>query len=235
VRNSIGGRAKQTHYDSRVGAVPQELAAELKTVLGLRRAVETGTYRGGGARALAGIFDQVVTIELSEQLFRTAADDLTDCDNVTCVLGDSCEQLGKLAAEAVPTLYWLDAHWSGAATGGAAHECPVLGELEAIGAGHPSDCVLIDDARLFAAAPPPPHKADDWPRLMDVLDALRAHRPRHHVTVLHDLVFAVPPAARPAVDAFGRRPPEEPPRAIPQLLARFATTAARRAQALVKR
>jgi hypothetical protein len=192
-----------------VGDVPPELTAGLKTTLGLRRAVETGTYRGGGAKALAGIFEDVVTIELSEDLYRSAAVELSGCRNVTRVLGDSRAELGSLAAEGVPTLYWLDGHWSGGATAGATHECPVLGELEAIGDGHDDDCVLIDDARLFAAAPPPPHDPTHWPTLIEVLDALRSRRPGHYVTVLHDLVIAVPPPAKPAVDAFAYRPAGE--------------------------
>ena len=39
---------------------------------------------------------------------------------------------------------------------------------------------------------------------MEVLDAVRRERPTHYVTVLHDLVIAVPQNARDIVDAFGR-------------------------------
>jgi hypothetical protein len=37
-----------------------------------------------------------------------------------------------------------------------------------------------------------------------VVDALRRDRPGHYVTVVHDLVIAVPQNARDIVDAFGR-------------------------------
>jgi hypothetical protein len=213
-----------------MGSVPGGLAGQLKESLGLRRAVETGTYRGGSASLLAEIFDDVVTIELSEDLHHDAARELAGLGNVKALQGDSRSELGPLAAEGVPTLYWLDGHWSGGSTAGAAHECPVLDELAAIGGGHANDCVLIDDARLFAAAPPPPHDPGQWPTLIEVLDALRLHRPRHHLTMLHDLVIAVPQAARPAVDAFGREPAGEP-RARPapgsQLVAALAAKATR--------
>jgi len=33
----------------------------------------------------------------------------------------------------------------------------VLDELAAIADGHPDDSIVIDDARLYAAAPPPFH------------------------------------------------------------------------------
>jgi hypothetical protein len=213
-----------------VGGVPRELVGELKGTVGLRRAVETGTYRGGGARTLAEIFDDVVTIELSDELHDAASRQLADLGNVRVLHGDSRAELGPLAAEGTPTLYWLDGHWSGGSTAGAAHECPVLEELGAIGSGHPDDCVLIDDARLFAAAPPPPHDPAQWPSLIEVFDTLRSHRPQHHLTLLHDLVIAVPQAARPAVDAFGRQSAGEAgaQRARgPQLVATLVTKAAR--------
>ena len=212
-----------------MGSVPRGLTRELKGTLGLRRAVETGTYRGGGTRLLAEIFDDVVTIELSEDLHHAAAQELAGLANVNALHGDSRTELGPLAAEGLPTLYWLDGHWSGGTTAGAAHECPVLDELTAIGGGHVDDCVLIDDARLFAAAPPPPHDPTQWPTLIEVLDALRLHRPDHHLTMLHDLVIAVPQAARPAVDAFGREPVAEPtarPAPGSQLVATLAAKAA---------
>lgn len=200
-----------------MGALPEQLAADLRDRLGLRRAIETGTYGGGGTRTLAGLFDAVVTIELSHELHERARANLADLGNVTLLEGDSGELLGPLAAERVPTLYWLDGHWSGGPTAGAESECPLLDEIAAIAAGHPDDCVLVDDARLFAAAPPPPHDPAQWPTLVEVVDALRAARPEHHVTLLHDLFVAVPAAAKDLVDEFGRQPQPsaEPPGAGP--------------------
>src|SRR5213594_1151332 len=99
-----------------MGSVPRGLAGELKETLGLRRAVETGTYRGGSARLLAEIFDDVVTIELSEDLHDAAARELAGLGNVRALQGDSRLELGPLAVESVPTLYWLDGHWSGGNT-----------------------------------------------------------------------------------------------------------------------
>jgi hypothetical protein len=211
-----------------VGGVPEELAHELRDRLGLRRAIETGTYGGGGTRTLAGMFETVVTIELSHELHVRAREALADLANVTLLEGDSRELLAPLAEEPVPTLYWLDGHWSGGPTAGVEAECPLLDEIAAIGAGHRDDCLLIDDARLFAAAPPPPHDPAQWPTLVEVFDALRATRPDHHVTVLHDLVIAVPGSAKEAVDDFGRRPlatPQPPPQTV---AARLGAAVARR-------
>jgi hypothetical protein len=187
-----------------VGSVPPELAAALRDRLGLRRAVETGTYLGGSARLLASLFDSVVTIELSESLATRAARELADYPNVTVRQGDSRQILPELAAADVPTLYWRDGHWSGGETAGVDHECPLLEEVAAIGADTAEIALLIDDARLFTASPPPPHDPAAWPTIVEVFDGLRSARRGHHVTVLRDLVIAVPEGARDLADRFGR-------------------------------
>ena len=192
-----------------MGSVPEELATDLRDRLGLVRGVETGTYHGYGARTLARIFDRAVTIELSEELWRQAQSRHGDVSNLDLRCGDSAELLPEIVDEELPTFYFLDGHWSGGPTAGETHECPVLAEVAAIGAGHEKDCIAIDDARLFAAPPPPPHDPDQWPTLLALIDAIRAVRPGHHITMLSDLVIAVPMEAKPVVDRFGQRSAEK--------------------------
>jgi hypothetical protein len=188
-----------------MGSVDLAFATDLRDRLGLKRAVETGTFRGVTTRKLAGVFELVATIELSPELHRIAEVSLRDLPNVRVLHGHSAERLAELSDPDVATLYFLDGHWSGASTWGEDDECPVLRELAAIGAGHPNDCIVIDDAHLFASAPPPPHNVDQWPMLVDLIDAIRAHRPEHIVTVLGNQVIATPRRARPAVDDYGLR------------------------------
>lgn len=145
---------------------------------------------------MSGMFPSVITVELSDRYSELAKTDLAALTNVVAEHGSSPTVLGKLEAE--PTLYWLDAHWSGLDTAGEENPCPVLDEIAAIPA-HPDDCLLIDDARLFAATREP----DRWPTLVRVIDALREARPGAHITVLHDLILCVPPEAKDIVDAFG--------------------------------
>jgi hypothetical protein len=185
-----------------MGGVPTELAAELRKTLDLERAIETGTYLGGSARLLADIFDSVTTVELSRELHQGALERLADVPAVRCLQGDSRELLGELVDPSIPTLYWLDGHWSGGPTAGAGNECPVLAEVEHIGNGHPDDCLLIDDARLFVASPPPPHDPAQWPSLAELFDAIRASRQDVHVTVVADTVIAVPVRAKAVVDSY---------------------------------
>lgn len=188
-----------------MGSVDLDLARDLARAAGLQRAIETGTFKGRTARSLALVFPRVITIEWSEQLHRDAAAALADTPSIEALQGHSARVLQETRDPAVATLYFLDGHWSGGATAGAEDECPVLGELEAVAGGHPDDCVIIDDARLFASAPPPPHRPEAWPTLLELFDAVRATRPGHLVTVLGDQVIAVPSRARPAIDAYGHR------------------------------
>jgi hypothetical protein len=188
-----------------MGSVDLALAADLRERLGLRRAVETGTFRGLTARSLADVFDEVLTIELSPHLHRSASEALSDLPNVRALQGHSAQRLVEVADATVPTLYFLDGHWSGGSTSGADDECPVLDELAAVGDGHRDDCFLIDDARLFTSAPPPPHRAEQWPTLIEVFDALRARHSDRVVTLLADQVVAVPGRAKPAIDVYGQR------------------------------
>jgi hypothetical protein len=159
------------------------------------------------------MFETVVTVELSPELHALAATALADLPKVTLICGNSAEVLPALADATVPTLWFLDGHWSGGPTAGEEAECPVLEEIAALRAGHEDDCVLIDDARLFAAPPLPPHDPDQWPTLVEIFDALRATRGGQHITVLDDLVIAVPQRAKPVVDRFGQRlgEPDSPP------------------------
>ena len=188
-----------------MGGVPLDLARELRDRLALRRAVETGTYTGLGARRLARVFDEVITVELSLQLHAAAARALTDEPRVTALQGHSAKVLPELvSAGQVPTLWFLDGHWSGGPTAGEQDECPVMAELETMRAAHPDDVVLVDDARLFAAPPPPPHDPLKWPTLVEIFDRLGDVRPGSHVTMLADTVICVPSRARDLVDAFGQ-------------------------------
>jgi hypothetical protein len=188
-----------------MSTIDLRLATELRDELSLKRAIETGTYRGQTARALAPVFASVLTIELSPSLHERAARALGDVPNVEAIQGDSREVLAGIARAEMPTLYFLDGHWSGGVTDGAGDECPLLGELAAIGAGHPQDCLVIDDARLFTSAPPPPHDPAQWPTITEVFDAIRSERPGHAVTLIGDQVLAVPQRAKPVIDRYGAR------------------------------
>jgi predicted O-methyltransferase YrrM len=190
-----------------VGTVPVELARDLRRSLSIDRAVETGTWVGGGALLLSDVFRDVTTIELSEAYARNAAEILRR-EPIRVVHGDS---RAVLQPSDVPTFYFLDGHWSGGDTA-EDDQCPLLDELAAIAGGHPDDCVVIDDARLFAEALPPGHRRDQWPTLEEVERTLSAYWPEHVVVVAHDQIAAVPARAAAAVSRWAETPYVEPVR-----------------------
>jgi hypothetical protein len=114
--------------------------------------------------------------------------------------------LHEVLSPSEPTLYWLDGHWVGGPTAGANRQCPVLEEIRQLEPGHRDDCSLIDDARCFTAAPPPPFAPEQWPTVIEVIDALRASRPESHITVVQDLIVSVPAVAKPVIDGFAWDP-----------------------------
>jgi FkbM family methyltransferase len=187
-------------------SVDPELVRALRRALPLRVFVETGTYRGDTAAAVAGEFDSVITIELAAAIHSAAAARLAPMSNVTALLGHSPEVLRglapRLASESV--LYWLDAHWCGSETGGQPHECPLVDELATISKLNETSAVLIDDARLFLAPPPPPHDNSKWPLLDEVVERLRALSQHHRLWVINDVFVFAPPKAYDAVVEYGR-------------------------------
>ena len=187
-------------------SVDLELIAALQRALPLRVFVETGTFRGDTAAIAAQRFQRVFTIELDPELFAQAAARLGTLPNVQSLLGDSQRTLRELAPQLAKesVLYWLDAHWCGAGTGGQKQECPLLAELEAIGSLSQESALLIDDARLLLAPPPPPHDPSQWPQLVEVVERLSGLSPRHKIWIINDVLIFAPPGAHQAVVEYGR-------------------------------
>ena len=152
--------------------VPEKEVEFLKENMKLDILVEGGTYKGGTAKSMSKKFRKVYTIEKSDTMFEIARGNLKDTKNVTMLKGDTREHLQSILENNDNILYWLDAHWSGGDTYGEEDECPLIEELEIIFQYSKNHVILIDDARLFLAPPPSPHKIEKWPSLTDILQAL---------------------------------------------------------------
>lgn len=149
--------------------------------------VETGSYRGDMAAWASRWFPRVHTIELQPALAAAARLRFTDEEKVTVHEGDSAQQLARLLpALTAPTLFWLDAHYSGGETARGAEDTPLLRELAEIrrhaAAG---SVILIDDARLMGTDPA-------YPPLEAVITALRGIDPEFHIGVATDILWAAP-------------------------------------------
>lgn len=172
--------------------IPLEEANHLRSVLGLKVAVEGGTYQGGTAKKLSNYFDKVYTIEKSEAMIEIAKKNLVGIENVSILDGDTRSNLPNLLSKEDNILFWLDSHWSGGETYGEQDECPLIEELELIFNSNLGKCViLIDDARLFMAPPPEPHDERVWPSIADITSVLPDS---WDLIIWNDVIFVTPKA-----------------------------------------
>jgi hypothetical protein len=175
--------------------VPAEYVETLKKTFGVGCFVETGTLHGATAKWAAARFERVITIELSEALYRTAAATLAPYRNIEVLFGDTRHRLTKIAATLPPSIVWLDAHYSTGETAGKGDECPLLGEINALLPSWERMFVLVDDARYFLAPPPPPHDVDQWPSIVELMNAL-SYGAGRFVASFEDIIVSVPHEAK---------------------------------------
>ncbi len=172
----------------------------MRTTHGVDTFIETGTYQGGTAAWASGFFKQVITIEGSLEFHRAARERHADLRNIDFLVGDSTVLLAEALARTPgrPAILWLDAHWMPGSYGSGA-ECPVLEEIAAVNRSGTGHFLLIDDARLFLAPPPRPHRAADWPDLAALLAALGSDPGQsRYTTIYDDVIISVPESAREA-------------------------------------
>ncbi|MEA2974745.1 MAG: hypothetical protein QOF19_265 [Alphaproteobacteria bacterium] len=177
------------------------LALGLARAGDLRRFIETGTFLGHSLKWAAQNFERVWTIEINAEYQRQAMENAGALPNVTYVLGNSADHIARICGELDgPALFWLDAH-AGAGFFGPNENCPLLDEIRPILASPHPHCILIDDARAFVAAPPPPFDYRKWPSLDEVMRGIFA-KPDYHVSVITDVMIAVPAEMRDLVAQY---------------------------------
>ncbi len=158
--------------------------------------VETGTFLGNTTYWASKYFERVFTIEFSEPIYRQAIEKYGDIDNITFLYGHTRAILAEIVPLLdVPSLFWLDAHWSGGQTYGAQDECPVLDEIDIIDQSNVDSFILVDDARLFLEPPPRPHHADQWPDITTIIAKLN-QRVNRYIVISEDVIIAVPGFAK---------------------------------------
>jgi len=175
------------------GGPPRELAERLHAQSPFAAFIETGTFKGGTTRWASEVFPQVHTIEKFRANYEESSALLAGRPNVTCHWGDSAATLPSIVAKFPnePLFFWLDAHFCGTGSAGEVGQCPLLGELTAL-RQRPKDVILIDDARLFLSAPPPPNKPDEWPGIREIWEHFRSWPSPRFLQVIDDIIFVVP-------------------------------------------
>jgi hypothetical protein len=162
--------------------IPQNLALSLRDRFGLKYFVETGTYHGKTAAWAAQHFKRVWTIEINEEFHEEAKSLYGHMEKIAFVLGDSRIALPTiLESLAIPTLFYLDAHWTpDLNTPRPDHgECPLREELALIHAHDKAGMhvIVIDDARIFVEGVDEEiHTASEWATWDQICAALLARK-----------------------------------------------------------
>lgn len=188
-------------------SLDKRLVDALQSALPLRVLVETGTFEGQSLADLHDTFEILHSVELSHQYYQAAVARFAGTHKINLYQGDSASVLRHLSIELskVSTLYFLDAHWCVATnTAGQASQCPLLAELRAIGKLNEQSVVLIDDARLFLAAPLSPHEITHWPNFHQIVEQLMLIGCSHDLMVVNDVIAFFPKSARKAIESYAQ-------------------------------
>jgi hypothetical protein len=114
--------------------------------------VETGTYLAESSLLAAKYFDNVISIEISPQLYNQNISLNYDTNKITFLLGDSLELLKSLDISSNEGIvYFLDAHQSGSNSSNNGKQLvPLIQELETIFLKPVNSCVFIlNDVRFW--------------------------------------------------------------------------------------
>lgn len=154
---------------------------------GLKVLVETGTFYGDMVEAMKSHFDQIYSIELSQNLCAKAQNRFKGLQHIEVIQGDSGIELKNLMAKINrPTLFWLDGHYSGGETALGANQTPVYEELEHILlAPDLRHVIIIDDARCFGTDPA-------YPTIGQLEAFVKSKRPNVELRVENDTVRITP-------------------------------------------
>jgi len=176
---------------------PIEIISQLKAAYGINNFIEIGTYQGHTAYWASQVFEQVFTIEYSQDLYQKVTEKYGHIKNIDFLYGDTRNLLDNTVSQLEsPSLFWLDAHWSGGLTYGEIDECPLLAEIEIINSSDCEHFIFIDDAGLFLSPPPPPHSPQHWPDISAVLNLLNSVKNSRHIVIIEDVIIAVPALAK---------------------------------------
>ncbi len=112
----------------------------------LRQFVETGTHHCWTLDAVSPQFDRAYSIELGDDYYNAALAKYKNVANVRLIHGDSGVELKKLleTLPQIPTLFYLDAHFSGGGTVGQ-NQLPLQAELRSIFSSGLDGIIVIDD------------------------------------------------------------------------------------------
>ena len=180
------------------GPLSNDFLNEIRKLCKASVFIETGTYFGNTVESVRDSFEEVISIELSEDLFQKAVRRFNSVNNVRILNGDSAAKLKEalLDTKGKIKVIWLDAHYSGEGTSKANSNTPIIGELQAIReTGTGKDIIMIDDIRMFGKVADGflKHEAiEGYPDLSLLVDQISSIGGGYDCYILADILLALP-------------------------------------------
>lgn len=132
--------------------IHKEAALSVQKKYGIKTIVETGTWHGDSTLWAAEYFDLVYTVELDPDFYTDCLDRFEHIDNIMAFCGDTRDRLPLIINKLTePTLFFLDAHWTGeAGTHDEIAMCPAVDEIEIINKlCKVEHVIIVDDVRMM--------------------------------------------------------------------------------------
>jgi len=167
--------------------VKQEIIRYFQKLYSIRILIETGTFRGEMVYAQRKNFEKIISIELSEELFKIAKNRFKNYKHIEIIHRDS----GKILEELInkisePAIFWLDGHYSGFETAKGDLETPINRELKTVLNSEINHIILVDDARMFIGK-------NDYPTIQEVKEFALSRKNNYLFNVEDDIIRIYPP------------------------------------------
>lgn len=142
--------------------------------------VETGTYKGYMIDAVKNIIPEIYSIEIDNFLANKAAERFKRFKNISIINGDSSKEITEIITKLEnPTLFWLDAHFSGGITGKGDEDSPLKRELKLIKEKTPAGSIVaIDDIGDC-------NGQNGYPSLEEIMCLSNKHELKNNIAVLY--------------------------------------------------
>jgi hypothetical protein len=165
-------------------AAKQEKIEELARLYRCETFIETGTYLGDTIYSQRKNFKRLISIELSERLYKAAARRFRSYPEIEICHGNSGDILARIMSGIkTRALLWLNGHYSGGITAKGKTESPVYRELDAVFSNNDlRHIIMIDDARLFIGK-------RDYPTFEELKDFIQRKNPEYWINVDTDIII----------------------------------------------
>jgi len=182
-----------------VSTLDLQLVGKLKNIIPLTQLVKLGGIEVDVFATAMPYFNQLVTIERSEALWRVVTKGLESGSKVESYSHSSSKELPALLlinSSNTSTLFWLNAYWCDSADVNNHTECTLLEQIKSIGSLNSQSIILIGNARSFMV---PSQDLQRWISFDEIITSLRILSDQHRIMIVNDMLVFYPPLVHAAI------------------------------------